>query len=53
MTYTSAATVSRLCHKIGFDSYSGFKIALAADIDEYQEFVYMNTEQIYRKIMIP
>lgn len=46
MTYTSAATVSRLCHKIGFESYSDFKIALAADIDEYQEFVYINTMPI-------
>ncbi|RRD95492.1 MurR/RpiR family transcriptional regulator [Clostridiales bacterium COT073_COT-073] len=46
MTYTSAATVSRLCHKIGFDSYSDFKLCLTADLGEYQEFVCINTERI-------
>ena len=34
---TSEATVTRLCHKLGFESYRKFQLALARDVMEQQE----------------
>ena len=33
----SEATVTRLCHKLGFESYRKFQLALARDVMEQQE----------------
>lgn len=34
-TYTSTTTVKRLCHKLGIDSYTDFRLALSAEIANY------------------
>ena len=34
---SSEATVTRLCHKLGFDNYRKFQLALARDVMDQQE----------------
>lgn len=34
-SYTSTTTVKRLCHKLGIESYTDFRVALSAEISNY------------------
>ena len=45
-TFTSASTVSRVCSKLSVNGFSDFKQRLYADIQNYQEYVYINTNRI-------
>ena len=43
-TFTSAATITRLCKKIGVESFQNFKIQLATEINYFQ----INSIEIYK-----
>lgn len=45
-TFTSASTVSRVCSKLSVNGFSDFKQRLYADIQNYQEYIYINTNRI-------
>ncbi len=44
-TFTSTTTVKRLCHKLGIDSYTDFRLTLSAEIANYTQLNILEVAQ--------